>query len=101
MQVQPVVRDLWKMAPLPPEEDSSPEVIEKFQRLILAIQRPISDEDAKLLVEVFGEDGCFGLAASLVQRIETAPSWPIKECLTRIDNPWVSELILRANKGGL
>jgi hypothetical protein len=65
------------------------------------ITRPITDEGAIALLELFGEDGCFGVASSLMHLIETAPGWPIKNCLTDTGNPWVLELKNRAIRGGV
>jgi hypothetical protein len=100
MAIRSEVFELRKIAPLPSEDDATPDVVEPYEKLIRAIKPPITDEEASLLVEVFGDDGCFGLAASLVQRIETAPRWPILESLTNLENPWVVELIRRAKRGG-
>jgi hypothetical protein len=33
--------------------------------------------------------------------IETAPGWPIKNCLADTANPWVLELKNRAIRGGV
>jgi hypothetical protein len=100
MTIRSEIIELRKIAPLPSEDDATPEVVERYEKLIRAIETPIADEEASLLVEVFGDDGCFGLADSLVQRIETAPHWPILESLTNLENPWVVELIRRAKRGG-
>lgn len=99
MTIRPEVHDLHKMAPFPSEEDATPTVVEPYEKLVRAIKTPVTDDEACLLVEVFGDDGCFGLAASLVQRIETAPHWPISKSLTNLGNPWVVELLRRAQRG--
>jgi hypothetical protein len=100
MTIRIEVLALRKIAPLPSEDDATPDVVAPYEDLIRAIKPPVTDEEARLLVQVFGNDGCFGLAASLVQRIETAPGWPILESLKNLDNPWVVELIRRAKRGG-
>jgi hypothetical protein len=100
MAIRSEVIKLRAIAPLPSEDDATPEIVEPYEKLIRAITTPITDDEAYLLVEVFGDDGCFGLAASLVQRIETAPHWPILELLKNLQNPWIVELIRRAKRGG-
>ncbi len=94
------VSELAALGQLPSEDSADPEVVKRHEMLIRAIDVPLSDEEARLLVKLFGEDGCFGLAASLVTRIETAPSWPIVESLAETSNPWVVELIERSRRGG-
>lgn len=98
MSVRPEIFNLYKISPLPSEENSTPESIRPYEELVRAIIPAIRDEEAGLLVKVFGEDDCFGLASSLVQRIETAPNWPIFELLTNIENPWIVELIRRSKR---
>ena len=89
-----------KLGPLPSESTASVELLKQLDAAYRAIERPITDEEAIALVEVFGEDGCFGLASSLVHLIETAPSWPLLLCLTNVANPWIVELRERAIRGG-
>ncbi len=85
---------------LPPEATASVELLKKIDAAYRAVERPISDEEAIALVEMFGEDGCYGLASSLVHLVETAPGWPLLECLKNLTNPWVAELRERAIRGG-
>ena len=96
---QPVI-ELKKLGKLPSEEDADPEVVRRHELLIRALDVPLSDDEARVLVNIFGKDGCFGLASSLVARIETAPSWPILDSLSNIQNPWIVELRERARRGG-
>jgi len=56
----------------------------------------VADEEAKLLVGVFGTDGCFGLGWTLLQLIETAPNWPETGDLENSANEWVQLLKGRA-----
>lgn len=98
MTVRSEVLSLHQIAPLPSEDNGTPALVEQYEKLIRAIKTPVADAEARLLVKVFGEDGCFGLAASLLQRIETAPHWPIWDSLVDTENPWIAELVRRAKQ---
>jgi hypothetical protein len=54
----------------------------------------LSDEEAEALTSLFPstEDECFGLAWSMIHLIETAPHWPLEQCLQNTSNPWVAYL---------
>jgi hypothetical protein len=95
--VRNVVSELFALGKLPSEDCDDPEEIASYQKLIHQIQIPITDDEAKLLVTILGEDGCFGLAMTVVHIIETAPSWPLVDCLLNQNNEWVVELRDRAN----
>ncbi|NMG67633.1 hypothetical protein GPA19_22070 [Azoarcus indigens] len=75
--------------------------MEVIESLVLAIQKPVTNQEAEALVSIFGGDGCFGIAWSVLHLIETAPGWPIKKCLTISENIWVSMLIERSANAGL
>jgi hypothetical protein len=95
------VKELQKMGPLPSEEESirnpSP-LLEKYQQLIQSIEKPVTDEEARVLIGVFGVDGCFGVDWTLIHLIETAPSWPIEECLKNVENESINMLKGRAER---
>jgi|KBSSwiStaDraftv2_1062776.scaffolds.fasta_scaffold00307_12 hypothetical protein len=102
--MQKAVVDLWALGPLPSERSvgadrrfADPAVVKQYETSILSIQKPVTDEEAKALVGLFGTDDCFGLAWTLVHLIETAPGWPIAECLQSTDNEWVRTLKLRSD----
>jgi hypothetical protein len=98
--MRPEIANLVQLGTLPSERGASPELIQQFEKCYRAINRPVSDEEARALVALFGNDGCFGLASSLVHLIETAPGWPLVDCLANTDNEWVAELRQRALRGG-
>lgn len=89
------VLDLYQMGPLP-DSNASEETFEDYDRLLKSISPPISDEEAQLLVKMFGPDESYGMAWTLVHLIESAPSWPLAECLTDTSNEWISLLRSRA-----
>jgi hypothetical protein len=62
----------------------------------MKIEQPISDDDARALVKLFGPDDSFGLAWTLLHLIETAPGWPLEDVLDESGNEWVDRLKQRA-----
>jgi hypothetical protein len=89
------VEELRRMGPLPSEKESienpSP-LLERYQRLLLSIEKPVTDEEAAILAGVFGVDDGFGLAWTLAHLIETAPNWSAEEYLENAGNEWVQRL---------
>ena len=89
--MRPEIRRLVDLGRLPSEDEGDVEILRKYEVEYRAIKRPVTDDEAIALLSLFGEDGCFGLASSLMHLIETAPGWPIKEHLIGSTNPWVLE----------
>jgi hypothetical protein len=67
----------------------------------MSVNKPVSDDEARTLVSLFGTDGCFGLAWTILHLIESSPNWPIVECLANSSNEWVVSLRDRARRGGM
>jgi hypothetical protein len=95
------IEEMRALGPLPSEDGRDVELMKKYDKLYRAITKPITDEEARVLVKLFGQDGCFGLASSLIHLIETAPGWPLEDCLSNQDNEWVIELRNRCIRSGL
>ena len=97
--VRDEVKELVTMGPPPSEEElirtQSP-VLEKYEQLLLSIETPVTDEEAKALICVFPVDDCFGLGWTLLHLVETAPTWPEGTDLEGIENEWVQMLKDRA-----
>lgn len=94
------VEELEKLGSLPSEDVAAVIQLERIEELYRAIGKPITDDEARVLVELFGPDGCYGLASSFMHLIETAPGWPLKDCLDQLNNDWKIELRNRAIRGG-
>ena len=94
------VRALIELGPLPQEAHASGEHLRQIELAYRAITRPVSNEEARALVSLFGTDGCFGLASSIVHLVETAPGWPLEDCLLNTQSLWVTELRERSIRGG-
>jgi hypothetical protein len=89
--------DLINMGVFPSETDLDVVKVQKIQDLLEAVKPPLTNHEAKEFIKLFGNDSCFGLAWTLLHLIESAPDWPIKECLPADDpNPWVICLRERA-----
>jgi len=93
---QPVVGELVKLGPLPSSVKPDAVGLQKFQTLLERVDQPISNDDARALVNLFGPDDCFGLAWTLLHLIETAPGWPLEDVLERSGNEWIERLKRRA-----
>ena len=89
------------LGPLPSESEASVEHLRQVEALLLSVTKPLSNEEARALVRLFGPDGCFGLAWSVLHLIESAPNWPLADCLVNCGNEWVASLRDRAVRGGL
>lgn len=72
------VRQLAEMGPLPSSAEAAEDIVrlEEYGRLLDGLEKPASDEEARLLLRLFGPDECFGLVWSLVHLVESAPGWP-------------------------
>ncbi|MES2355252.1 MAG: hypothetical protein V4568_12805 [Pseudomonadota bacterium] len=98
--IRPEIAALSALGPLPSEQGADPVLLQKYDKLYRAIARPVTDEEARVLTKLFGSDGCFGLASSLLHLIETAPGWPLLDCFDNLDNEWIVELRDRAIRSG-
>jgi hypothetical protein len=100
LNVRREIEEMHALGPLPSEDDADVAVLKKYEELYRAIVKPITNEEARILVELFGPDGCFGLASSFMHLIETAPNWPLEDCLRDLTNEWKVELRNRSIRGG-
>lgn len=94
------VINFCELGVLPAEQRAVLEQIKLYERHFRAITCPVSDDEARALVKMFGPDGCFGLATSLITMIETAPNWPLANCFADSSNEFVDTLKQRAINGG-
>jgi hypothetical protein len=99
--VRKEIEEMSALGPLPPEDSRDIELMKKYDKLYRAISKPVTDEEARVLIKLFGQDGCFGLASSLMHLIETAPGWPLIECLQDQKNEWIVEMRNRCIRSGL
>ncbi len=94
------IKNLVSIGVLPAEAVASVEEVKSIEQAVGSIIGPLTDDEAVAIVAIFGVDDFFGIAWSILHLVETAPHWPIKESLSRIDNPWITILIERAKNAG-
>lgn len=99
--MQNCIKQLVELGKFPTADESvrdphGQEHIEEVERLIKSISCPVSNEEALALSKVFGEDGYFGLAQTLMHIIETAPNWPLQQVFENNENEWIRMLKHRA-----
>jgi hypothetical protein len=101
IMVRHEVEELQKLGPFPSSDELGSEsigLVDKYGELLSSIEEPVNDEEAKALTGAFGGDDFFGLCWTLVHLIETAPNWPIDECLENVANEWIKRLKDRATR---
>ena len=92
------VQELSNLGPLPDGETAAEEQLKMSESLLGSVPPPVSDAEARSLVHLFGPDECCGFAWTLLHLIETAPGWPLHDCLQDTDNPWRECPRLRAER---
>jgi hypothetical protein len=88
--------ELVELKAFPASDDVELDVIQTQERLLRAILVPVTEEEARQLITLFGPDDYFGMAWTLLHLIETAPNWPLMDCLSDDSNEWVVRLRRRA-----
>src|SRR5215470_20003655 len=91
------IAELVRLGPLPSEDQADDEYLKCFEETLKEVvqdakQQPLTNEEAKALVGLFGPDECFGGAWTLLHLVESAPGWPIEECLQDTRKEWVARL---------
>jgi hypothetical protein len=90
------VIELGRLGPWPPSDvvvrEKLDSLIDKYGQLIKSIRKPVTNEEARVLVTVFGPDEGFGLVWPLIALVESAPDWPLADCLESADKEWIQVL---------
>src|SRR5262245_33127113 len=92
------IADLVSLGPLASESEASLAFLSRFESLLSLIgselsEKPLADDEVRVLVGLFGPDDAYGLAWSLLHLIEAAPNWPLDDCLKDAsNNEWVRRL---------
>src|SRR5712691_1082279 len=92
------VQELPNLGPLPDCETAEEEQLKRYESLLSSVTPPVSDAEARSLVHLFGPDKFYGPFYPLLCLIETAPDWPLHDCLQDTHNPWRERLRLRAER---
>jgi hypothetical protein len=70
--MRPEVSAFVASGPLP-DEEAAQDGIDRRERQLEAITRPLSRAEAEALAGCFGPDDCYGIAWTMAHLIETAP----------------------------
>ncbi len=76
------------------------EQVEEYERLVSAIQEPMSLEDAEALLRTFGPDDFFGLAWTLLHLIERTDLPSSMQAPADLSNEWVDRIWRRQQRVG-
>ena len=89
---------LEQLGQLPPEREVTLDRLKVYEKLLHLIGSSVSNDEARVIAKLFGQnhDSCFGIAWRLIHLIETAPDWPLKDCLKNPSNVWINVLRGRA-----
>lgn len=90
--MQPAIESLIQLGPLPSSSEATVSGLQSFETHLAQVSTPVTDDEARALIALFGPDDCFGLAWTLVHIIETAPGWPLEDCLEGSSNQWIELL---------
>lgn len=101
MSIRPEIQHLVHIGSLPAKQEPSIEQLRQVGDLLLSVTKPVSDDETKALACIFGPDGCFGLASTLLHLIETAPGRPLVDCLIDSGNELIASLKERTVLGGV
>lgn len=92
MTMRPEVKELMALGPFPTSQSVDLSVIALQEKLLHSIERPLSRDEADLMVGLFGPDDYFGLAWTLLHLLETAPGGAVCSAPEPGANDWVREL---------
>ena len=93
------IRELVQLGRFPASQEVVPGIVSRQEALLRLIVPPITDDEARELVTLFGPDDYFGIAWTLLHLVETASHWPLEECLVDETNEWIIRLRKRVDRG--
>jgi hypothetical protein len=99
--IRDAIRKVGQLGPFPSEGDTTEEQVAAYAELLLAIERPVSNDEAELLCSLLGDDTYFGLAWTALHLIETAPGWPIRDAVQQASDEWREILEQRIENASL
>lgn len=77
--IRPEVARLIERGPLPLEDAATEGQLAALEHALAGCPRPVTPEEARALLRLFGPDDCYGLAWSLLHLVETAPGGYVGE----------------------
>jgi hypothetical protein len=87
--IRPEIIELLKLGSFPISSEAKLEVMNKQEELLQKISQPVTDDESRELIKLFGPDDYFGVAWTILHLIETAPNWPLMDCLADNSNEWI------------
>jgi hypothetical protein len=94
MTIRKQVEELVFLAPLPESRGADIDLLQRWENALHAVVWPATDDEASVLVELFGPDECYGLAWTLLHLIETAPHLPRLRPELVLRSPFVRTVVL-------
>ncbi len=92
--MQTAIAKLLELGQLPPETTEDIALIQRWEATLATVSIPVNVAEAEVLCTLFGPDGCFGGAWTLLHLIETATDLST-EYLTHLpNNEWVDLLLV-------
>lgn len=93
------VSDLVALGRFPRESETTEGDVAARQVLLEGLDAPLTDEECRALISILGEDDYYGLSWAVVHLVESAPGWPIWDCLQG-ESPWPAHLRQAAENAG-
>lgn len=94
--IRSVIDELVRLGRFPASRQVVPSVLAQQEELLRGIAPPVSDDEARALITLFGPDDYFGGSWTVLHLVESAPGWPLLDCLTADSNEWIVRLRERA-----
>jgi hypothetical protein len=96
--MRPEIIELERLGQMPGEatvlREGLNEMVGTYEPLLGSIREPVTDDEARILVNLLGPgpDSLFGLAWTVLHLVESAPGWPLADCLTHTESEWIRRL---------
>jgi hypothetical protein len=90
--MQPAIERLVELGPLPSSATATVPGLQAYEAEFERVIKPVSDDEARALVRLFGPDDCFGLAWTILHLVESAAGWPLEDALEGLSGDWIEML---------
>lgn len=96
------IKKLVEMGSIPSYEDATEQSLDEYVKLLHAIEKPVSIEEAKALIKLFSPDDIGGINYTIIHIVETAPEWSLQTFLeNEPESDAVNSLIAATKNAGL
>ncbi len=96
--LQDAIMRIKAAGPFPASSEATIEQVDEYERLINAIQQPLSLEEAEVLLRTFGPDDFFGAAWTLLHLIEKTDLPTSMQPPADLSNEWVDRIWQRQQR---